>query len=80
MVAAVEEQLYDALFVWEARYSITIADISPIFQQFLPSTKPRVHPPSARTYTVLIRAIRQPADGFLAINARYTPEGGSLSE
>ena len=40
MVAAVGEQLYDALFVWEARYSIIITDISPIFQQFLPSTKP----------------------------------------
>ena len=75
------EQLYDSLIVWEAQCSITITDISlPFFQQFLPSTKPGVHPSSARTYATLIQAIRQYADGFLAINAQYTPEDGSLSE
>ncbi|KAG5727146.1 Glucoamylase [Termitomyces sp. T112] len=35
---------------------------------------------SSKTYTILVNAIKQHADDFLAVNAKYTPADGSLSE
>ncbi|KAH0585949.1 hypothetical protein H2248_007235 [Termitomyces sp. 'cryptogamus'] len=79
--AAVAEQLYDALIVWKAQKSVTVTSISlAFFQQFLPSIQPGIYMSSSKTYTILVNAIKQHADDFLAVNAKYTPADGSLSE
>ncbi|KAG6866185.1 hypothetical protein C0991_007735 [Blastosporella zonata] len=79
--AAVAEQLYDALIVWQAQRSLTVTSTSlAFFQQFLSSVKPGTYASGSKTYTTLVDAIRQHADDFLAVNAKYTPADGSLSE
>ncbi|KAG6874887.1 hypothetical protein C0992_006081, partial [Termitomyces sp. T32_za158] len=79
--AAVAEQLYDSLIVWKAQKSVTITNVSlAFFQQFLPSVKPGTYASDSKVYTTLMDATKQQADGFLAVNAKYTPADGSLSE
>ncbi|KAG6827334.1 hypothetical protein H0H92_012183 [Tricholoma furcatifolium] len=79
--AAVAEQLYDALIVWRAQRSLTVTNTSlAFFQQFISSVQPGTYKFGSKTYTSLINAVEQHADGFLAVNARYTPVNGSLSE
>jgi glucoamylase len=77
---AVAEQLYDALIVWGRQGSLTITDLSlPFFQQF-GTVSPGTYPSSSSTFTNLTSSIRTFADGFLAINANYTPSNGGLAE
>ncbi|RDB14710.1 hypothetical protein Hypma_016313 [Hypsizygus marmoreus] len=79
--AAVAEQLYDALTVWKNQGSLTVTNISlAFFRQFLPSITTGTYASSTSTYTTLVNAIKNHADGFLAINAKYTPADGSLAE
>ncbi|KAG6836704.1 hypothetical protein H0H93_004680 [Arthromyces matolae] len=79
--AAAAEQLYDALIVWKAQKSVTVTSISlAFFQQFLPSVQPGTFTSNSTTYSKLLAAIKENADGFLAINAKFTPDDGSLSE
>jgi glucoamylase len=77
----VAEQLYDALTVWESQGSLQITDISlPFFQQFSSSVVPGAYESSSQIFISLTGAIRNFADGFIAINAKYTPSSGALSE
>ncbi|KAF8903104.1 glycoside hydrolase family 15 protein [Gymnopilus junonius] len=79
--AAVAEQLYDALIVWKQQGSITITSTSlAFFKQFSSSITAGTYASSMSTYTSLISGIQTFADGFLAINAKYTPSNGGLSE
>jgi len=87
--AAVAEQLYDALIVWQQQGEITVTTTSlAFFQQLYPSiqvgtySSSTIDPSSLATTTFdsLIAAVRSYADGFLAINAKYTPSNGGLSE
>jgi glucoamylase len=78
---AVSEQLYDALIVWKSQGSLQITDISlSFFKQFSPSVVPGTYDSSSQTFIDLTEAIRNFADGFIAVNAKYTPTNGSLSE
>ncbi|KAG6915629.1 hypothetical protein DXG01_010668 [Tephrocybe rancida] len=78
---AVAEQLYDALIVWEAQRSLTVTKISlAFFQQFLSSVEPGTYASDSETYTTLVDAIKQHADDYIAVNAKYTPADGSLAE
>lgn len=75
------EQLYDSLIVWKQQGSITVTSTSlAFFQQFSSSITSGTYASSTSTYTSLISAIQNFADGFLAINAKYTPSNGGLSE
>ncbi|KAJ7780726.1 glucoamylase [Mycena maculata] len=79
--AAVAEQLYDALIVWKGQGSLNVTSVSlAFFQQFLPSVTVGTYAASSSTFTTLTAAVETFADGFLAINAKYTPTNGSLSE
>ncbi|KIY65183.1 glycoside hydrolase family 15 protein [Cylindrobasidium torrendii FP15055 ss-10] len=79
--AAVAEQLYDALIVWKAQESIEVTDISlAFFQQFVSDITADTYDSSSDTYTTLIDAIQDWADGFILIDAKYTPDDGSLAE
>ena len=75
------EQLYDALIVWRAESCLTVTNISlAFFQQFLPLLAVGTYSSSSTTYTTLINAVKNYADGFLVINAKYTPADGSMAE
>ncbi|KAK0487707.1 glucoamylase [Armillaria novae-zelandiae] len=79
--AAVAEQLYDAIIVWKQTGSIEVTSISlAFFQQFSSSVTIGVYASSTTTYSDLLSAVQTFADGFLAINAKYTPSGGGLAE
>jgi glucoamylase len=79
--SAVAEQLYDALIIWKAESCLTVTDISlAFFQQFSPSVAVGTYHSSSTMYVALVNAIRDYADGFLAINAKYTPADGSMAE
>lgn len=79
--AAVAEQLYDALIVWQQQASLSVTSTSlAFFQQFLPSVTAGTYASSTSTFTTLTGAVKTFADGFLAMNAKFTPSSGGLSE
>nr|BAU78332.1 glucoamylase2 [Pholiota microspora] len=79
--AAVAEQLYDALIVWKQQGSLTITSTSlSFFEQFSSPATTGTFTSSSSTFTALISAIQTYADGFLAINAKFTPANGGLAE
>ncbi|KAG7445714.1 glucoamylase [Guyanagaster necrorhizus] len=79
--AAVAEQLYDAIIVWNQTGSIEVTSTSlAFFTQFSSSVAIGVYDSSTTTYSDLLSAVKTFADGFLAIIAEYTPSDGGLSE
>ncbi|KAF7298785.1 Glucoamylase [Mycena indigotica] len=79
--AAVAEQLYDALIVWQAQGSLSITTTSlAFFQQFMPTANTGTFASTTTTYATLTSAVKSFADGFINVIARYTPSGGGLSE
>ena len=79
--AAVAEQLYDSIIVWRQQGYITVTSISlAFFDQLLPSIQVGNYSSSTNTFNELIAAIESYADGFLAVNQKYTPSNGGLSE
>jgi glucoamylase len=79
--AAVAEQLYDALIVWNQQKSLTVTSTSlAFFRQFAPSVAAGTFASTTSTFTTITSAVKTFADGFLAINAKFTPSNGGLSE
>ncbi|KAJ6621757.1 glucoamylase [Mycena sp. CBHHK59/15] len=79
--AAVAEQLYDALSVWDAQGTMDVTPTSlAFFQQFASAVAPGTYAASSATFGTLTAAVRAFADGFLAIHAKYTPASGALAE
>jgi len=78
---AVAEQLYDALIVWKKQGSLTVTSTSlPFFAQFSSSVTAGTYASTTSTFTTLTSAVQTFADGFLAVNAKYTPSNGGLAE
>ena len=78
---AVAEQLYDALIVWNQLGSLNVTSTSlAFFQQFSSSVTAGTYASSTTTFQTLTAAVKTFADGFLAVNAKYTPSGGGLAE
>jgi len=78
---AVAEQLYDTLIIWKSQDSLAVTSTSlPFFQQFSSSVAVGTYSSSSPTFSTLTNAIQSFADGFVAINAKYTPSGGGLAE
>jgi len=78
---AVAEQLYDALIVWSSQGSLEVTSTSlAFFQQFDSSVTAGTYDSSTSTYSTLTSAIKTFADGFVLMNAKYTPSDGSLAE
>jgi glucoamylase len=78
--AAVAEQLYDALKVWNKQGSLTVTVVSlSFFKQFAP-VQPGMYDSSTPTFATLTSQIKLYADGFLYIMAKYTPKDGHLAE
>ncbi|KAH9480597.1 Glucoamylase [Psilocybe cubensis] len=77
----VAEQLYDALIVWNKQGSLEVTPISlPFFRQFSPSVAVGTYSKSSSTFSTLITAVKDFADGFIDVVAKYTPADGSLAE
>ncbi|KAI0771239.1 glucoamylase [Trametes elegans] len=75
------EQLYDALIVWDKLGGLNVTATSlAFFQQFSSSVKAGTYAAGSDTYTTLTSAIKNFADGFLAVNAKFTPSDGALAE
>ena len=78
---AVAEQLYDALIVWEQQQKIDVTATSlAFFRQFIPSLDIGSYASSTSTYSNLTTSVKTFADGFVIINAKYTPSDGGLAE
>jgi glucoamylase len=78
---AAAEQLYDALYVWDAQGSLDITPTSlTFFKIFDSSAAIGTYMSSSTTYSTLTSAIKAYADGFVAIVAKYTPDDGALAE
>ncbi|KAI6016242.1 glycoside hydrolase family 15 protein [Pisolithus marmoratus] len=78
---AVAEQLYDALVVWAQQGYLNVTDTSlDFFRMFDVSVSTGTYNTSSSTYGTLTCAVQSFADGFVAINANYTPSDGSLAE
>lgn len=77
----VAEQLYDALYVWKQQSSLNVTSTSlAFFQQLVPSAAVGSYASTSATFTTLTTAVKNYADGFLAIVAKYTPSNGALAE
>ena len=77
----VAEQLYYALYVWNQQGSLDVTNTSlAFFQQLLPSAAVGSYASTSTTFTTLITAVKDYADGFLAVVAKYTPSNGALAE
>ncbi|KIM75770.1 carbohydrate-binding module family 20 protein [Piloderma croceum F 1598] len=78
---AVAEQLYDALYVWNAEGFLNITPTSlPFFQVFSSSADVGTYASTTSIYINLTTAIKSYADDFVQIVAKYTPSGGGLAE
>ena len=67
--------------VWQQQGYITVTSTSlAFFDQLSPSIQVGNYSSSTTTFCSLIAAIQTYADGFLAINEKYTPSNGGLSE
>ncbi|KAL0577741.1 glycoside hydrolase 15 protein [Marasmius crinis-equi] len=78
---AAAEQLYDALIVWNKQGSLQVTSTSlPFFQVFSSGVTAGTYASSSSTFTTLTTAIKNYADGFVAVVAKYTPANGGLSE
>ncbi|KAF7422713.1 hypothetical protein PC9H_010869 [Pleurotus ostreatus] len=79
--AAVAEQLYDALYVWKSQGYIEITRISlSFFRVVSPRIRPGTYTSARLEYHELLAEVKKFADGFIAVNAKYTPWDGSLAE
>ena len=78
---AVAEQLYDALTVWNKQGSLEVTATSlPFFRQFSSNIATGTYASSSSEFTTLTNAIKNFADGFIEVNAKYTPADGGLAE
>jgi glucoamylase len=78
---AVAEQLYDALTVWKQQGSLNVTSTSlAFFQSLYASAAVGSYKSTTTQYTSITTAVKNFADGFLAVVAQYTPTDGSLSE
>ncbi|KAK7468998.1 glycoside hydrolase 15 protein [Stygiomarasmius scandens] len=78
---AVAEQLYDALVIWKKQKYLEITPLSlEFFRQLLPNIQTGKYGDSTDVFNSVSSAVRNYADGFISVNAKFTPRGGNLAE
>lgn len=78
---ATAEQLYDALYQWNKLGSITVDSTSLAFWRDLnPNIGTGTYQSKSTTFKSLVAAVKDYADGYMAIVQKYTPANGGLSE
>ncbi|KAN0075811.1 Six-hairpin glycosidase-like protein [Elaphomyces granulatus] len=78
---AAAEQLYDAVYQWNRIGSITITPVSlAFFKDVYPSAVPGTYASYTPTFANITAAVKNYADGYMNMVAKYTPNDGSLTE
>ncbi|KAI9643051.1 hypothetical protein NHQ30_008786 [Ciborinia camelliae] len=78
---AAAEQLYDAIYTYNNTKSITVTDLSkPFFTDLVPGTKTGTFASDSTQFTDIVKAMKDYADGFVAIAQLHTPDDGALAE
>jgi len=73
--------MYDALIVWNKQGCLEVTDTSlAFFHMFDTSLSAGTYCAPSSTYGSVTSAVKSFADAFIAVNAKYTPLDGSLSE
>jgi glucoamylase len=74
-------ELYDALYVWKQQGSLNVTSTSlAFFKSIYSSAAVGTYASSTSQYTAITTAVKNFADGFVAIVAQYTPSNGGLAE
>ena len=75
------EQLYDALYQWNALGSLTVDNTNKaFFTDLVSNTATGTYTKGSSTYTSLTAAVKTYADGFMALAQKYVPSNGALAE
>ncbi|KAF5019186.1 hypothetical protein F66182_8814 [Fusarium sp. NRRL 66182] len=78
---AAAEQLYDALYIWRQRGSITVSDVSlSFFRDLIPNISTGTYASDSATFRSITDAVSGYADGYIAVVQRYMGANGALSE
>jgi glucoamylase len=78
---AAAEQLYSAIHQWNTTGSITVDNVnSDFFNDLVSNTKNGDYASDSPEFKELTTAVRDYADGFVAVAQKYTPENGALAE
>ena len=78
---AAAELLYDALYQWDAIGSLKVDSTSqPFFADFMPNITTGTYTSGSAEYSALTSAIKDYADGYMAVVEKYTPADGHLAE
>jgi glucoamylase len=78
---AAAEQLYDALYQWNAVGSISITSVSlAFFKDVYSSAAVGTYAKSSTQYTAIVAAVKTYADGYMTKAQQYTPSSGALAE
>jgi glucoamylase len=80
-VFAAAEQLYYAIAQWQDAGKLAVTSVSlPFFQRMDAGVKVGTYNQHSNQFNTIISAVKKYADGFIAVNQKYTPGDGSLSE
>ena len=78
---AAAELLYDALYQWDTKGSLTIDETAlPFFTDLDSTAAAGTYTANSTEYMSLTAAVKTYADGFVSIVQKYTPTDGSLAE
>ncbi|KAF4444652.1 putative glucan 1,4-alpha-glucosidase [Fusarium austroafricanum] len=78
---AAAEQLYDAIYVWKQKGSISVSDVSlSFFRDLVSGISTGTYASDSSTFKSIIDAASKYADGYVAIVAKYAGTDGHLSE
>lgn len=78
---AAAEQLYDAIYVWKQKGSITVTDTSlSFFKDLVSGVSTGTHASGSTTFQQIIDAVSTYADGYVSIVAKYVGPNGALAE
>ncbi|EEU45836.1 uncharacterized protein NECHADRAFT_92513 [Fusarium vanettenii 77-13-4] len=78
---AAAEQLYDAVYVWKQKGSITVTDTSlSFFKDLVSSVSTGTYASGSTTFQQIIDAVSTYADGYVGIVRKYVGPNGALAE
>ncbi|KAL4723319.1 hypothetical protein ACLX1H_009809 [Fusarium chlamydosporum] len=78
---AAAEQLYDALYVWKQKGSITVTDVSlSFFKDLVSGISTGTYNSDSATFKSITAAVSKYADGYESIVQKYVGDNGALAE
>ncbi|WZH46372.1 uncharacterized protein QYS62_007446 [Fusarium acuminatum] len=78
---AAAEQLYDAIYVWKQKGSITVTDVSlSFFKDLVSGISTGTYASDSATFKSITDAVSKYADGYVSIVAKYVGTNGALAE